>query len=221
MNILLLGNGGREHALAWKIRQSEKVKNLYVAPGNAGTATIATNVPFGATDFPVMRNFVLANKIDLVVVGPEDPLVKGVYDFFKNDDQLSSIPLIGPSKAGAQLEGSKDFAKQFMKRHHIPTAGYESFSKSNLEEGYRFLESLQAPYVLKADGLAAGKGVLIIADLQEAKDELKNMLDGMFESLIKSCPLPKITNGSGRVTQAQTREGWVLCHLYPSPTRLS
>lgn len=180
MNILLLGNGGREHALAWKIAQSEKVKNLYVAPGNAGTATIATNVSLGATDFPSLRNFVLTNDIDLVVVGPEDPLVKGVYDFFKNDPQLSSIPVIGPSKTGAQLEGSKDFAKQFMKRHNIPTARYESFTKATIGEGHRFLESMEAPYVLKADGLAAGKGVLIVSTLQEAKDELGNMLEGMF-----------------------------------------
>jgi phosphoribosylamine---glycine ligase len=195
MNILLLGNGGREHALAWKITQSEKVKNLYVAPGNAGTATIATNVPFGATDFPAIRDFVLANKIDLVVVGPEDPLVKGVYDFFKNDDHLSSIAVIGPSKMGAQLEGSKDFAKQFMKRHHIPTARYESFTKDNLEDGYLFLESLQAPYVLKADGLAAGKGVLIISDLQEAKDEFKNMLDGMFGDASSTVVIEEFLSG--------------------------
>ncbi len=195
MNILLLGNGGREHALAWKISQSEKVKNLYVAPGNAGTATIATNVSLSATDFPSVRDFVLTKKISMVVVGPEDPLVKGVFDFFSNDPQLSSVPVIGPSQAGAQLEGSKDFAKQFMMRHHVPTARYESFTKSNLEEGYRFLESLQAPYVLKADGLAAGKGVLIVSDLQEAKNEFKNMLDGMFGDASSTVVIEEFLSG--------------------------
>lgn len=195
MNILLLGNGGREHALAWKITQSEKVNKLYVAPGNAGTATIATNLPFGATDFPAIRDFVLTSNINMVVVGPEDPLVKGIYDFFKNDPQLYQIPVIGPSKSAAQLEGSKDFAKQFMKRHHIPTARYESFTKENLQEGYSFLEKLEAPYVLKADGLAAGKGVLIISDLEEAKTELKNMLDGMFGDASSTVVIEEFLSG--------------------------
>ena len=162
MNILLLGSGGREHAIAWKIAQSPKVDNLYIAPGNAGTANVGTNVNIKADDFEAIKAFVLENNVNMVVVGPEDPLVKGVYDFFKNDSALAGIPVIGPSKAGAQLEGSKDFAKGFMQRHHIPTARYKSITAENLEEGYAFLESLSAPYVLKADGLAAGKGVLII-----------------------------------------------------------
>lgn len=195
MNILLLGSGGREHALAWKIKQSEKVDNLYVAPGNAGTAMIATNLPFGATDFSAIREFSLSNGVDMVVVGPEDPLVKGIYDFFQADKDLSSIPVIGPSKIGAQLEGSKDFAKQFMKRHQIPTARYESFTRATLEEGYKFLESLSAPYVLKADGLAAGKGVLIISDLLEAKTELKNMLDGMFGEASQTVVIEEFLSG--------------------------
>lgn len=180
MNILLLGSGGREHALAWKIKQSKKVTNLYVAPGNAGTASIATNLPFSATDFSAIKDFSLKNGIDMLVVGPEDPLVKGIYDYFKNDPELSKIPVIGPSKVGAQLEGSKDFAKQFMIRNGIPTARYESFTQQTLNDGLRFLETLNAPYVLKADGLAAGKGVLIINDLEEAKSEFKDMLGGMF-----------------------------------------
>ena len=156
MNILLLGSGGREHAIAWKIAQSPKVEKLFIAPGNAGTAQTGTNVNIKADDFPAIKDFVLANDIQMVVVGPEDPLVKGVYDYFKNDPQLAAIPVIGPSKAGAQLEGSKDFAKAFMMRHHIPTARYKSITAENLEEGFAFLESLPAPYVLKADGLAAG-----------------------------------------------------------------
>lgn len=180
MNILLLGSGGRENALAWKMKQSNKLDNLFIAPGNAGTAMIGTNVPMAASDFPQIKEFVLANNITMVVVGPEDPLVKGVFDFFKNDDQLKHIPVIGPSKEGAQLEGSKDFAKAFMMRHNIPTARYQSFTKETLSEGYAFLESLEAPYVLKADGLAAGKGVLIIESLDEAKQELAAMLNGMF-----------------------------------------
>ncbi|MGL5787795.1 MAG: phosphoribosylamine--glycine ligase [Bacteroidales bacterium] len=180
MNILLLGSGGRENALAWKMKQSNKLDNLFIAPGNAGTAMIGTNVPMAASDFPQIKEFVLANSITMVVVGPEDPLVKGVFDFFKNDDQLKHIPVIGPSKEGAQLEGSKDFAKAFMMRHNIPTARYQSFTKETLSEGYAFLESLEAPYVLKADGLAAGKGVLIIESLEEAKQELAAMLNGMF-----------------------------------------
>lgn len=180
MNILLLGSGGRENALAWKMKQSNKLNKLFIAPGNAGTAMLGTNVPMAASDFPQVKEFVLANNINMVVVGPEDPLVKGVFDFFKNDDQLKHIPVIGPSKEGAQLEGSKDFAKAFMMRHNIPTARYQSFTKETLNEGYAFLESLEAPYVLKADGLAAGKGVLIIESLEEAKQELAAMLNGMF-----------------------------------------
>ena len=195
MNILLVGSGGREHALAWKISQSPKVDKLFIAPGNAGTSTVGINVPMSATDFPAIREFVLANQVTMVVVGPEDPLVKGIYDFFKNDPQLASIPVIGPSKEGAQLEGSKDFAKAFMMRHNIPTAKYKSISAGNLEEGYAFLESLQAPYVLKADGLAAGKGVLIISDLATAKNELKEMLDGMFGDASKTVVIEEFLSG--------------------------
>ncbi|MCQ2224666.1 MAG: phosphoribosylamine--glycine ligase [Paludibacteraceae bacterium] len=180
MNILLLGSGGREHALAWKIAQSKKVEKLFIAPGNGGTLTVGENVNISATDFPALKQFVLDNNVNMVVVGPEDPLVKGVYDFFVNDPALKQIPVIGPSKEGAQLEGSKDFAKAFMMRHNIPTARYKSFTSKTLEEGCKFLEELEAPYVLKADGLAAGKGVLIIPDLAEAKQELRNMLDGKF-----------------------------------------
>lgn len=180
MNILLLGSGGRENALAWKMKQSPKVNNLFIAPGNAGTAMIGENIAMTASDFPKIKEFVLANNVNMVVVGPEDPLVKGVYDFFKNDESLKAIPVIGPSKEGAQLEGSKDFAKAFMMRHGIPTARYQSFTKETLEEGFAFLETLEAPYVLKADGLAAGKGVLIISSLEEAKQELAAMLNGMF-----------------------------------------
>lgn len=178
MNILILGAGGREHTFAWKLKQSPKLNNLFVAPGNAGTADIAKNIPIGVNDFEAIKELVLAENITMVVVGPEDPLVNGVHDFFLNDSAIKHIPVIGPEKAAAELEGSKDFAKQFMMRHNIPTAAYESFTSDNLEEGYTFLESLKAPYVLKADGLAAGKGVLILNDLQEAKDELKEMLVG-------------------------------------------
>lgn len=180
MNILLLGSGGREHALAWKIKQSTRVGRLFVAPGNAGTALIAENVNISATDFAAIKNFSLKEKIDMVVVGPEDPLVKGVYDFFLNDPELKHIPVIGPSKYGAQLEGSKDFGKQFMMRHHIPTARYKSFSASELADACRFLDELNPPYVLKADGLAAGKGVVILDDLGLAKKELQSMFDGRF-----------------------------------------
>jgi phosphoribosylamine--glycine ligase len=180
MRILLLGSGGREHALAWKMKQSGKLSHLFIAPGNGGTDLVGENVPMKADDFPSIKNFVLANQVDMVVVGPEDPLVKGVYDFFAEDELLKTIPVIGPSREGAQLEGSKDFAKAFMMRHNIPTAKYKSFTKDTLSEGYEFLEELQAPYVLKADGLAAGKGVLIIQDLQEAKNELQLMLNGKF-----------------------------------------
>lgn len=180
MKILLLGSGGREHALAWKIAQSQKIEKLFIAPGNAGTTSVGENVPLKADDFEGIKAFVVANAVDMVVVGPEDPLVKGVYDFFKQDAQLKDIPVIGPSKAGAVLEGSKDFAKGFMQRHGIPTAAYHSFNGTNIEEGIAFLETLQPPYVLKADGLCAGKGVLIVPTLEEAKKEFRGMLDGMF-----------------------------------------
>ena len=180
MKILLLGSGGREHALAWKIAQSPKIEKLFIAPGNAGTASVGENVSVKADDFEGIKAFVLANGVDMVVVGPEDPLVKGVYDFFKQDSQLKDIPVIGPSKVGAVLEGSKDFAKSFMGRHRIPTAAYRSFNGTNIEEGIAFLETLQPPYVLKADGLCAGKGVLIVPTLEEAKKEFRGMLDGMF-----------------------------------------
>lgn len=180
MKLLLLGSGGREHALAWKIAQSQKIEKLFIAPGNAGTASVGENVNIKADDFDGIKSFVLENGIDMVVVGPEDPLVKGVYDFFKQDEALASIPVIGPSKEGAVLEGSKDFAKSFMQRHGIPTAAYRSFNGTNIEEGIKFLETLQPPYVLKADGLCAGKGVLIIPTLEEAKKEFRGMLDGMF-----------------------------------------
>ena len=180
MKVLLLGSGGREHALAWKIAQSSKVEKLFIAPGNAGTQTVGENVDIKADDFEALKNFVVENGVDMVVVGPEDPLVKGVYDDFKNDERTKNIPVIGPSKAGAVLEGSKDFAKQFMKRHNIPTAKYETFDGTTVEEGLKFLETLKAPYVLKADGLCAGKGVLILPTLEEAKKEFKEMLGGMF-----------------------------------------
>ena len=180
MKILLLGGGGREHALAWKIAQSEKCEKLFIAPGNAGTQNVGENVDIKADDFEALKNFTVENGVDMVVVGPEDPLVKGVYDDFKNDPRTQNIPVIGPSKAGAVLEGSKDFAKKFMKRHNIPTAQYETFDGEHVEEGLKFLETLKAPYVLKADGLCAGKGVLILPTLEEAKKEFKEMLGGMF-----------------------------------------
>ncbi|MEN9336884.1 MAG: hypothetical protein RLZZ500_1871 [Bacteroidota bacterium] len=176
MTILLLGSGGREHALAWKMLQSKHCTQLFVAPGNAGTGEIATNVDLNPTDFPALKQFCLDQKVALVVVGPEDPLVLGVYDFFKNDPELAAIPVIGPSQEGARLEGSKEYAKQFLVRHNIPTARYASFTPETVEQGCAFLETLAAPYVLKADGLAAGKGVLILADLEEAQSELRNML---------------------------------------------
>ncbi|MBI2722026.1 MAG: phosphoribosylamine--glycine ligase [Bacteroidetes bacterium] len=176
MNVLILGSGGREHAFAWKIAQSKQLQNLYIAPGNAGTAHCGINVNISVTDFEAIKNLVWERDIDLVLVGPEDPLVKGIHDFFLQDDVLKDIPVIGPKKDGAQLEGSKDFSKQFMQKYKVPTAKYATFSKKNIEEGYTFLESLNAPYVLKADGLAAGKGVLILDKLQEAKKELKSML---------------------------------------------
>lgn len=190
MNILLLGSGGREHALAWKIAQSPRVQHLYIAPGNAGTAKVSSqvghqacqteNVPMRADDFASIRDFVLQHEIDMVVVGPEDPLVKGIYDYFRDDEDLRAIPVIGPSKEGAVLEGSKDFAKAFMQRHGIPTASYRTFTADTLEQGIDFLRTLQPPYVLKADGLCAGKGVLILPTLEEAERELREMLDGMF-----------------------------------------
>jgi phosphoribosylamine--glycine ligase len=176
MTILLLGSGGREHALAWKMLQSSKCTKLFVAPGNAGTGRIATNVNLKITDFEAIKAFALSEKVEMVVVGPEDPLVKGIFDYFQNDSELNHIPVIGPSKQGAQLEGSKEFAKEFLVKHNIPTADYDSFTKETVEKGCIFLETLQPPYVLKADGLAAGKGVLIIHDLAEAKQELRNML---------------------------------------------
>ena len=180
MKILLLGSGGREHALAWKISQSEKVEKLFIAPGNAGTTNCGENVAIGVNDFERIKEFVVANNINMVVVGPEDPLVKGVYDDLKADERTKNVPVIGPSKAGAVLEGSKDFAKAFMQRHNIPTAKYQTFDGNTLEEGLKFLETLKAPYVLKADGLCAGKGVLILPTLDAAKKELKEMLGGMF-----------------------------------------
>jgi len=176
MNVLILGSGGREHAFAWKIAKSSSCNNLFIAPGNAGTAEVGNNVEIGVNDFESIKKFVLSEGIEMVVVGPEDPLVNGIYDFFQEEEELQNISLIGPSKEGARLEGSKEFAKEFMIRHEIPTAKYKAFTKDNLEEGYTFLESLDAPYVLKADGLAAGKGVLILDNIQEAKDELKAMV---------------------------------------------
>lgn len=176
MNVLLLGSGGREHALAWKMSKSSQMGELYIAPGNAGTKQIGKNVPIQPTDFKAIKTFVLENNIKTVVVGPEAPLVEGIYDYFQADEQLKSIAVIGPSKKAAQLEGSKDFAKDFMKRHKIPTAKYATFDKDNIQEGFKFLESLKPPYVLKADGLAAGKGVLILPTLDEAKKELMNMI---------------------------------------------
>jgi phosphoribosylamine--glycine ligase len=176
MNILVLGSGGREHTFAWKLAQSDRCNNLYVAPGNSGTSAIAINLELGVTDFESIKKAVIKHNIDLVIVGPEDPLVQGIHDFFLQDDALKNVAVIGPQKAAAELEGSKEFAKEFMMRHNIPTAAYESFTKANVEDGYKFLETLKPPYVLKADGLAAGKGVLILNDLDEAKAELKSML---------------------------------------------
>ena len=193
--ILLLGSGGREHALAWKIAQSEKVEKLFVAPGNAGTAEVGENVNIKADDFEAIKSFVVEQGINMVVVGPEDPLVKGIYDELKNDSHTKDIPVIGPSKQGAVLEGSKDFAKSFMQRHHIPTARYQTFNGTTLEEGLKFLETLQAPYVLKADGLCAGKGVLILPTLEEAKKELKEMLGGMFGNASASVVIEEFLSG--------------------------
>ena len=196
MNVLILGSGGREHAFAWKIAQSKRLQNLYIAPGNAGTANCGTNVAIGVNDFEAIRNLVWEKDIDLVLVGPEDPLVRGIHDYFLNDDVLKDIPVIGPKKDGAQLEGSKDFSKQFMIKHGIPTARYATFSKNDLEDGIRFLETLSPPYVLKADGLAAGKGVLILQDLAEAKDELRTMLlDAKFGAASEKVVIEEFLKG--------------------------
>ena len=196
MRVLLLGSGGREHALSWKIAQSSQLEELFIAPGNAGTRQYGKNVDLSTTDFPSIKTFVLENQINMVVVGPEEPLVLGIHDYFLADDALKNVPVIGPAKAGAQLEGSKDFAKQFMYRHAIPTAKYATFTKETLEQGYTFLESMKPPYVLKADGLAAGKGVLILENLQEAKAELKAMLANA-----------KFGNASSRVVIEQFLKG--------------
>ena len=195
MKILLLGSGGREHALAWKIAQSPKVEKLYIAPGNAGTTAVGENVNIKATDFDAISTFALKENIEMVVVGPEDPLVEGIYDYFQNRPELKHIAVIGPSAQGAQLEGSKEFAKGFMMRHHIPTARYKSITSANIEEGLAFLETLEAPYVLKADGLCAGKGVLILPTLDEAKKELKEMLGGMFGSASATVVIEEFLSG--------------------------
>ena len=195
MKILLLGSGGREHALAWKIAQSEKVEKLYIAPGNAGTSACGENVAIKADDFDALKAFAADKGIDMVVVGPEDPLVKGIYDDFKSDERTKDIPVIGPSKAGAVLEGSKDFAKAFMQRHNIPTARYQTFDGEHVEDGIAFLETLQPPYVLKADGLCAGKGVLILPTLDEAKKELREMLGGMFGNASSQVVIEEFLSG--------------------------
>ncbi|MDR1723374.1 MAG: phosphoribosylamine--glycine ligase [Tannerella sp.] len=195
MNILLLGSGGREHALAWKISQSHKVEKLYIAPGNVGTSQVGANVSLKVDDFAGIKDFALTNNIDMVVVGPEDPLVKGIYDYFKSDEATAKIPVIGPSKSGARLEGSKDFAKAFMMRHGIPTARYRSFTAGEIDAGIAFLDTLQPPYVLKADGLAAGKGVLIIESKEEAAEELKKMLQGMFGDASRTVVIEEFLNG--------------------------
>ena len=196
MNILILGSGGREHTFAWKIAQSPLCKSLYVAPGNSGTAIVATNINVGVTDFQAIKNLVLEKGIDMVVVGPEDPLVLGIHDFFLNDEQLNHVAVIGPEKAAAELEGSKEFAKEFLYRHNIPTAAYKSFDANNVEEGYKFLETLNPPFVLKADGLAAGKGVLILNGLKEAKKELKSMLvDSKFGSASNKVVIEEFLDG--------------------------
>ena len=196
MNILILGSGGREHTIAWKLAQSNKCRNLYVAPGNSGTAAIATNVPIGVTDFQAIKEVVLNNHITMVIVGPEDPLVLGIHDFFLEDEALKNVAVIGPQKAAAELEGSKEFAKEFLFRHNIPTAAYQSFNASTVEEGYAFLETLNPPYVLKADGLAAGKGVVILEDINEAKAELKAMLvDEKFGSASTKVVIEEFLDG--------------------------
>lgn len=195
MNILLLGSGGREHALAWKISQSPRVDKLYIAPGNAGTSQVGENVAISVCDFDKIADFVLANNVSMVVVGPEDPLVKGVYDYFASNEKLSNIAVIGPSREAAQLEGSKSFAKEFMQRHSIPTAAYRSFDGTQLDEAYAFLETLKAPYVLKADGLCAGKGVLIVPTLDEAKAQLKDMFAGMFGNASATVVIEEFLDG--------------------------
>lgn len=195
MNILLLGSGGREHALAWKIAKSSKLDKLFIAPGNAGTSQVGTNVNIKAEDFDAIKEFVLSNDVKMVVCGPEAPLVAGISDYFRNDDVLKNIPVVGPSKEGAQLEGSKEYAKEFMMRHGIPTAAYKAFTKETLEEGKAFLATLKAPYVLKADGLAAGKGVLIISDLAEAQKELEEMLGGMFGDASSTVVIEEFLSG--------------------------
>jgi phosphoribosylamine--glycine ligase len=196
MNVLILGSGGREHAFAWKIAQSEKLTNLFIAPGNAGTAAVGTNVAIGVTDFEAIKDFVLTNAIEIVVVGPEDPLVNGIHDFFLADNALKNVGVIGPKKDGAELEGSKEFSKIFMEKHGVPTAKYQSFTKANLEDGYSFLETLKPPYVLKADGLAAGKGVLILEDLAEAKRELKSMVaDAKFGAASTTVVIEEFLHG--------------------------
>ena len=195
MRILLLGSGGREHALAWKIAQSKKVEKLFIAPGNAGTGNCGENVAIGVNDFDKLKDFAFENKVDMVVVGPEDPLVNGIYDAFKSDGRTNGIPVIGPSKQGAVLEGSKDFAKAFMARHNIPTARYQTFNGTNIEEGLKFLETLKAPYVLKADGLCAGKGVLIVPTLDEAKKEFREMLGGMFGNASANVVIEEFLSG--------------------------
>lgn len=195
MNLLLLGSGGREHALAWKISQSKKLSKLYIAPGNAGTSQVGRNVELNISDFNDVKKFVLDNEINMVIVGPEQPLVNGISDFFIDDKELNKIPIIGPVKAGAILEGSKDFAKDFMNKYKIPTAKYKSFKKSTLDAGKIFLETLSSPYVLKADGLAAGKGVLILNDLNEAKDALAEMLDGQFGDASKTVVIEEFLDG--------------------------
>lgn len=194
--ILLLGSGGREHALAWKIAQSHRVSKLYIAPGNAGTAIVGENVNLKVNDFEQIAKFVIKNEVDMVVVGPEDPLVGGIYDFFKQNTQLKDVTVIGPSKSGAQLEGSKDFAKSFMMRHNIPTASYTTFDGTQIEEGCKFLETLKAPYVLKADGLCAGKGVLILPTLEDAKRELRKMLGGMFGNASSRVVIEEFLSGT-------------------------
>ena len=195
MNILILGAGGREHALAWKIKQSEKTNKLYIAPGNAGTDMVGENVALLTTDFPAIKQFVLDNNINMVVVGPEDPLVNGIYDFFGQDSELSDIPVIGPSKEGAKLEGSRKFAKEFMMRHDIPTARYKSVTKENIDEGFEFLETLSPPYVLKADGLAAGKGVIILNERIDAINVLNRMLSGMFGQSSQTVVIEEFLSG--------------------------
>ena len=195
MNVLILGSGGREHSMAWKIRKSSYLNNLYIAPGNAGTAMLGTNVPFSVIDFASMKAFCLSHDIDMIVVGPEDPLVQGVYDFFHEDEDICHIAVIGPSREGAQLEGSKDFAKKFMNRHNIPTARYKTVSLENIMDGNSFLDSLQAPYVLKADGLAAGKGVLILDDVNQAKQMLWEMLNGKFGNAGKKVVIEEFLSG--------------------------